>query len=109
MRCLDDPALVSRLRDEGIVLTVCSLSNVRLKVVERLEDHPLPRLLDAGLRLTLNSDDPAYFSGGMLANFEACHRAFGWSQEVFRQLAIEAAFISDERRLALRRQLAACR
>lgn len=111
VRCLEDPALVSRLRDEGIVLTVCPLSNVRLKVVQRLEDHPLPKLLDAGLRLTLNSDDPAYFGGGMLANFEACHHAFGWDEAVFRRLAanaIEAAFTSDERRVALRRQLAAC-
>lgn len=112
VRCLEDPALVSRLRDEGIVLTVCPLSNVRLRVVERLEHHPLPELLDAGLRLTLNSDDPAYFGGGMLANFEACHHAFGWSEEVFLQLAetaIEAAFVSEERRVVLLKQLAACR
>lgn len=111
VRCLEDPELVVRLRDEGVVLTVCPLSNVRLRVVERMADHPLPQLLDAGLRLTLNSDDPAYFGGGMLANFEACAEAFGWSQEVFIQLAgtaIEAAFIDETRRLDLHRQLAAC-
>ncbi|TDR56558.1 adenosine deaminase [Halomonas ventosae] len=111
VRCLEDPELVARLRDEGVVLTVCPLSNVRLRVVERMADHPLPQLLDAGLRLTLNSDDPAYFGGGMLANFEACAEAFGWSQEVFIQLAgtaIEAAFIDETRRLDLHRQLAAC-
>ncbi|MDW7747554.1 adenosine deaminase [Halomonas sp.] len=111
VRCLEDPALVARLRDEGVVLTVCPLSNVRLRVVERMTDHPLPQLLDAGLRLTLNSDDPAYFGGGMLANFEACAEAFGWSEEVFIQLAgtaIEAAFIGETRRLDLHRQLAAC-
>ncbi len=111
VRCLEDPALVARLRDEGVVLTVCPLSNVRLRVVERMADHPLPRLLDAGLRLTLNSDDPAYFGGGMLANFEACAEAFDWSQEIFLQLAgtaIEAAFISETRRLDLHRQLADC-
>ncbi|WP_445157808.1 adenosine deaminase [Halomonas sp. E14] len=109
VRCLEDPALVNRLRDEGVVLTVCPLSNVRLKVVQDLASHPLPQLLDAGLRVTLNSDDPAYFGGGMLANFLACHEAFGWSREVFVQLAgtaIEAAFISDRRRLELHRQLA---
>lgn len=109
VRCLEDPALVNRLRDEGVVLTVCPLSNVRLKVVQDLASHPLPQLLDAGLRVTLNSDDPAYFGGGMLANFLACHEAFGWSREVFVQLAgtaIEAAFISDKRRLELHRQLA---
>ncbi|MFW3613362.1 adenosine deaminase [Billgrantia antri] len=109
VRCLEDPDLVARLRDEAIVLTVCPLSNVRLKVVERIEDHPLPQLLDAGLRLTLNSDDPAYFGGGMLDNFMACHDAFGWSKETFIQLAgtaIEDAFMSDARRLELHRQLA---
>lgn len=111
VRCLEDPELVARLRDEGVVLTVCPLSNVRLRVVERMADHPLPQLLDAGLRLTLNSDDPAYFGGGMLANFEACAEAFDWSEEVFIQLAgtaIEAAFIDETRRLDLHRQLAAC-
>jgi adenosine deaminase len=110
VRCLEDPSLVSRLRDEGVVLTVCPLSNVRLKVVERMEEHPLPRLLDAGLRLTINSDDPAYFGGGMLANFSACHDAFGWSKEVFVQLAataIESAFVGEPRRDELRRRLAA--
>nr|WP_276316599.1 adenosine deaminase [Halomonas flagellata] len=110
VRCLEDPALVARLRDQGTVLTVCPLSNVRLRVVERIEDHPLPRLLEAGLRLTINSDDPAYFGGGMLDNYLACHRAFGWSREVFIELAgtaIEAAFLGDERRRALHRQLAA--
>ncbi|MCE8031920.1 adenosine deaminase [Billgrantia tianxiuensis] len=109
VRCLEDPALVERLRDEGVVLTVCPLSNVRLKVVERIEEHPLPLLLEAGLRLTLNSDDPAYFGGGMLDNFMACHDAFGWSKETFVQLAgtaIESAFMSDKRRLELHRQLA---
>ncbi|KAA0013637.1 adenosine deaminase [Billgrantia pellis] len=111
VRCLENPELVARLRDEGVVLTVCPLSNVRLKVVERMTDHPLPQLLGAGLRLTLNSDDPAYFGGGMLDNFLACHEAFGWSRETFIQLAgtaIESAFLSDKRRLELHRQLADC-
>jgi len=111
VRCLEDPELVGRLRETGVVLTVCPLSNVRLRVVEHLADHPLPQLLEAGLRLTLNSDDPAYFGGGMLANFEACAETFGWSREVFVQLAgtaIEAGFMSDARRLELHRQLAAC-
>ena len=111
VRCLEDPELIARLREEEIVLTVCPLSNVRLKVVERMEDHPLPELLDAGLRITLNSDDPAYFGGGMLANFQACHDAFGWSRETFIQLAgtaIESAFISERRRLELHRRLAEC-
>ncbi|MDR5865664.1 adenosine deaminase [Halomonas koreensis] len=112
VRCLEDPTLVERLCDEAMVLTVCPLSNLRLRVVERLEDHPLPRLLDAGLNITLNSDDPAYFGGGMLDNFIACRRAFGWSREVFLELAgnaIDAAFMSEARRGELRERLAACR
>lgn len=110
VRCLEDPELVTRLRDEAVVLTVCPLSNVKLKVVERMADHPLPQLIEAGLRLTINSDDPAYFGGGVLDNYQACHQAFDWSRETFVQLAgtaIEAAFMSDTRRLELHRQLAA--
>lgn len=112
VRCLEDPTLVARLRDERVVLTVCPLSNVRLRVVEQMVDHPLPRLLEAGLTLTLNSDDPAYFGGGMLENFAACHDAFGWSKETFTGLArnaLEAAFMSDERRQALLHRLAETR
>lgn len=109
VRCLEDPELVARLRNESVVLTVCPLSNVKLKVVERMADHPLPQLMEAGLRLTINSDDPAYFGGGMLDNYLACHEAFDWSRETFVQLAgtaIEAAFMSDTRRLELHRKLA---
>lgn len=104
VRCLEDPALVDRLREARIPLTVCPLSNVRLKVVERIDEHPLPRLLEAGLVLTVNSDDPAYFGGGMLANFTACQEAFGWSRETLASLArnaIEAAFMSEARRREL--------
>ncbi|MGO2132388.1 MAG: adenosine deaminase [Halomonas sp.] len=104
VRCMEDPALVERLRDERRVLTVCPLSNVRLKVVERMEDHPLPAMLDAGLMLTLNSDDPSYFGGGLLDNYLACHQAFGWDMVVFKKLArnaLNAAFMSEARREAL--------
>ena len=104
VRCLEDPELVRRLREERIPLTVCPLSNVRLKVVEKMADHPLPQLLEAGLTVTINSDDPAYFGGGVLDNYRACHQAFGWGEDTFRQLArnaLEAAFMPEERRRAL--------
>ncbi|WP_136254353.1 adenosine deaminase [Onishia niordana] len=110
VRCLEDPVLVAKLAERRIPLTVCPLSNVRLKVVETLDEHPLPALLEAGLTLTLNSDDPAYFGGGMLDNFLACQRAFGWSQQTFVELsrnAIAAAFMSEERRDRLLTRLAA--
>jgi len=109
VRVVEDVELMERLADEGMVLTVCPLSNVRLKVVERLEDHALPRLLDAGLMITLNSDDPAYFGGGMRDNFAACQTAFGWSDDTLRWLAgnaIEAAFMDEGRRTELLARLA---
>lgn len=109
VRCLEDPDLVRRLKEERIPLTVCPLSNVRLKVVDRMTDHPLPRLLEAGLTLTINSDDPAYFGGGVLENYRACHTAFGWDEDTFRQLArnaLEAAFMPEARRQVLLTELA---
>jgi len=71
VRCLEDPALVQRLAASRIPLTVCPLSNVKLCVYGRMEQHRLPELLAAGLCATVNSDDPAYFGGYMNANFIA--------------------------------------
>lgn len=104
VRCVEDAALVTRLRDAQTPLTVCPLSNVALRVVDKLADHPLPAMLAAGLNVTLNSDDPAYFGGGMLANFRACADAFDWNREAFRKLsanAVNAAFMPDDRRRKL--------
>ena len=70
-RALEDADLVARLRDERVPLTVCPLSNVALKGVARIEEHPLPRMLELGLVATLDSDDPAYFGGGIDANVAA--------------------------------------
>jgi len=74
VRCEEDPVLVDYLREHAIPLTVCPLSNVRLKVFDRLPAHNLGRLLDAGLAVTINSDDPAYFGGYIGDNFRACAR-----------------------------------
>ena len=64
VRCEEDAALLERLvRASGVPLTMCPLSNVRLRVVDRLEDHNLKRLLDRGVRVSIHSDDPAYFGG----------------------------------------------
>ncbi len=75
VRCLEDPALVQRLVRSRVPLTVCPLSNVKLRVFDRLADHNLPQLLAAGLCATVNSDDPAYFGGylndNLVATFEA--------------------------------------
>lgn len=77
VRCLEDPALVARLAAEQIPLTVCPLSNVKLRVFESMDRHNLRALLDAGLRVTINSDDPAYFGGYLSDNYEAVASAHG--------------------------------
>ena len=96
VRCEEDPQLLRRLALTRVPLTVCPLSNVRLAVVERLEQHNLKRLLDAGLCVTINSDDPAYFGGYVLENYLASQQALGLTREDLTQLArnsIEAAFL----------------
>jgi len=71
VRCLEDPAVVARLVRDRVPLTVCPLSNVRLRVCDTLSAHPLPRLLEAGLRVSVHSDDPAYFGGYVNENLRA--------------------------------------
>jgi adenosine deaminase len=75
VRCLEDPAVVQRLVAEHVPLTVCPLSNVKLRVFDTMAGHNLPALLDAGLCVTLNSDDPAYFGGYLNDNFVAAFDA----------------------------------
>jgi adenosine deaminase len=70
-RALEDPLLVARLAREAMTLTVCPLSNLKLCVVSSMDDHPIDAMLRAGLRATINSDDPAYFGGYINANYEA--------------------------------------
>ncbi len=101
--CLDDPTLVRDLANRATPLTVCPLSNVRLCVVPSLAEHPLRAMLDAGLFVTLNSDDPAYFGGSINENFIQCRDALGLSQEELVMLArnsltacfMPAAYIAD--------------
>lgn len=104
LRCMEDPALVERLVRERIPLTLCPLSNVRLRAVDVLEDHPLPAMMDAGLLCTVNSDDPAYFGGYVGDTFHAVHESLGLDRERLRELArnsFEASFLEhDEERRA---------
>jgi adenosine deaminase len=86
-RSLEDPALVRRLADAGITLTVCPLSNVKLCVVEDIAAHPLRKMLDAGLAATVNSDDPSYFGGYVGANYQAVADALGLSRAELVTLA----------------------
>jgi adenosine deaminase len=93
-RALEDPALVRRLAAEGIGLTVCPLSNLRLRGVTDLAEHPLRRMLDAGLKVTLNGDDPAYFGGTCLDNFVAITEALGLTVAELRTLARNSIEVS---------------
>ena len=96
--CLEDPELVERLVKTETPLTVCPLSNVRLCVFETMADHPIRQMLKRGLNVTVNADDPAYFGGYLLDNFEALHRELGLTMEDARQLAvnsIRSSFIDE--------------
>ena len=108
VRCLEDPALVARLVRDQVCLTVCPNSNVALRVVERMEEHPLRRMLDAGLRVTVNSDDPAYFGGYIGDNFRGVADALDLSDAQLVTLsanAIDGSFASSERKAELRAEL----
>jgi adenosine deaminase len=86
-RSLEDEVLVKRLRDAGMTLTVCPLSNLKLGGVKELRQHPLRRMLEMGLRATINSDDPAYFGGYMHENFVASVEALDLTDEQIVTLA----------------------
>lgn len=84
--CLTDEVLVKKLVDEKIALTVCPLSNLELQVVKNLKDHPLKKMLNLGLKATVNSDDPAYFGGYMNANFLQTAEALDLTKEDVKTL-----------------------
>ena len=95
-RALEDPDLVSRVVAEQIALTVCPQSNLRLAVVADMRDHPLRKMLESGIKATVNSDDPAYFGGYMNENFESVAQALDLDRSHIRQLVInsfEASFL----------------
>ncbi|MFE2070814.1 adenosine deaminase [Streptomyces sp. NPDC059467] len=105
LRCMEDPALVERLVRERIPLTLCPLSNVRLRAVDVLAEHPLPAMIEAGLLCTVNSDDPAYFGGYVADNYHAVRDALGLSREQMRELArnsFVASFLEDDEELRAR-------
>ena len=99
VRCLEDPALVARLVADRVPLTVCPLSNLKLCVTPSLAAHPLPAMLDAGLRVTLNSDDPAYFGGyinqNFIATFAALPQLDAAHAYTLASNSIHASFIAD--------------
>ncbi|SEI92041.1 adenosine deaminase [Pseudomonas linyingensis] len=101
VRAAEDPALLARLAREQVPLTVCPLSNVKLRVFPTLQQHNLKALLDAGLKVTINSDDPAYFGGYVLENYRQTAEALQLSRAELQRLArnsLEAAFVGDAER-----------
>lgn len=103
VRASESEALMQRLADERMPLTVCPLSNTRLKVYEHMSQHVILQLLEKGLCVMVNSDDPAYFGGYMNANFEALADALAMSEQEAKQLAknsFEASFLSQEQKQA---------
>ncbi|WP_367352624.1 adenosine deaminase [Achromobacter animicus] len=87
VRAAEDPKLIARLIDEQIPLTVCPLSNTRLRVFDHMREHNILSLLDAGVKVTVNSDDPAYFGGYVTENFQALHEHLGMTREQAQALA----------------------
>ena len=97
-RLLEDDSLIARVRDEQLTLTVCPLSNLSLCVVDRLTDHPMKRMLDLGLKATMNSDDPAYFGGYVNENYRQTAAALELTQEHIVTLAknsFTGSFLSE--------------
>ena len=104
VRCLEDPELVDELVARRIPLTVCPLSNVKLRVFKTMKDHNLRKLLQRGIVATINSDDPAYFGGYVVDNYLAVTNALGLTEEEIRQLAansFEASFLTDDEKARL--------
>jgi len=112
VRCVEDPALVARLAAERIPLTVCPLSNIKLCVFDEMPSHNLPALLDQGLKVTVNSDDPAYFGGYLNQNFlelfEAHPQLGAQAAYTLARNSLEASFVSPEQKAAWVAKLDAC-
>ncbi len=104
VRCIEDPKLVQHLKSRHIPLTVCPLSNVKLCLFKEMKDHNIKELFDAGLLVTINSDDPAYFGGYIEENFKAVAAALSLTKEQIYQIArngIEASFLSKDEKQEL--------
>lgn len=104
IRCAEDRQLMERLRQEQIPLTVCPLSNLKLCVVNDLKQHNLKKLMDSGLCVTVNSDDPAYFGGYISENIFAVQQSLGLDKRDIQRLvknAFKAAFLKDEEKKKL--------
>lgn len=101
VRCMEDATLVEYLKKEQLPLTVCPLSNIKLRVFNTIQDHNIKQLLEAGLCVNVNSDDPAYFGGYIADNYWAIFQALHLTPAQIAQLAnnsFQASFISEEKK-----------
>lgn len=108
INAIKDPALVEQIAAQGTVLEVCPGSNVVLKAVKDWQSHPIKRLHDAGVKVTVSTDDPPFFHTTMTAEFEMLHQMFGWDVDDFKALnttAIDAAFCDEKTREAIKTRL----
>ncbi|MGQ8366731.1 adenosine deaminase [Glaciecola sp. 1036] len=99
VRCQEDEALMQKLKQDKMALTVCPLSNLKLCVIDKMEEHNILSLLEQGLKVTVNSDDPSYFGGYMNENFIALYEHLGMTESQLKQLIIngfEASFLPDD-------------
>ena len=108
VRSIEDNALVERLIEEGTTLEVCPGSNVFLNVYDKLEDHPIAKLRDAGVKVTVSTDDPPFFRTTMTKEYEDLSRVFGWEESDFSDLnnvALEAAFCDADTKARIAKKL----
>jgi adenosine deaminase len=108
VRSAEEPALVAELAERGMVLDTCPTSNVVLGIYPSYEEHPLPTLRTAGVRVTLGSDDPPYFGATIEGEYEVCEQRMGFSEHDLREItltAIDAAFCDEELRDRLRQRV----
>lgn len=101
VRSLEDPRLVDRLIEDQVPLTVCPMSNIKLRVFDKMDDHNLKKMIDLGIRATVNSDDPAYFGGYVSENFVSASEALGLTHDDLVRLAensFRASFLTDQER-----------
>jgi adenosine deaminase len=108
VRAIEDPALVRMLADRQIPLGICPTSNLVLGVYPSIEAHPIELLRQAGVRVSVNTDDPALLGASLVGEYALCRQAFGWSDEVTREVArtsIEASFANANTKVGLLNQL----
>ncbi|MCX6377599.1 MAG: adenosine deaminase, partial [Armatimonadetes bacterium] len=107
VRCLEDPALVNELRRRQVPLEVCPTSNVLLGVFASMDDHPLPRLIEEGLCVTIGSDDPAMFGITLTDEYITIAEKFGFDVEMIERLVlngVRAALLDEDERSQIERE-----